>query len=1360
MFNNTDNIEGCSMRNRIYLMFSVLCVLASSVFGYNWSDNPGNGSEAKPYQISEPIHLLAINNIDTTGVHFILTSDIDLAPALPGNQIFDRAVIASDVVFDGTFDGDDFCVKNLKMEAPDYEYPNFGVFGIVGTEGCVKNLHVHNFEFTGIYAAYDVGGLAGQNLGAIVSCSASGTIDLVYVYGSIGGLVGFNGDYYEENQGLIANSTSTITIRHKLQGAGGFVGQNSGSIHQCWSQGHIQTRNNSGSFAAYNSGVINRCYSKVMMDCDSESGGFVASNHGLIKDSYCIGADYSTHNAGFAREMYSYSNSTFPRIERCYATVHDSLAGGLISVGGICIGGVLASFWDTEVCGTIESDGGKGLTTAQMKDSNAYIKAGWDFVGETTNGAEDIWQIDPNINDGYPSLIFKPIDGGDGSAANPYIIYTKQQLLDFFNDSSMWDKHIKLIANIDLSNITFTSSPIGTFNGIFDGSGCTISGLAGAPLIDIVSRSGKVQNLYVKDAAVTTGGSIIAVLNVGQIIDCHVQGTVQGGEYDGGLVSINESVISRCSADCQVGSGLLSIGGLVGLNSFFGVVRESFSSGSVDSSSAGFNGGLVGQNRGRVEHCYSTASVAGSNLAGALVGSNELGVVMCCYATGPVEGDELICFNALGVVAHSYYGGYMVFPQAWEGNSWYEEDGHIWTTNNCFPGQLFLKWQQWGTPLTAQMAGYIPEYRMDPTREGSAEHPYLFNFELADFPADWDKHFVLTEDVDMTDVCIPDIDKPVIPYFNGTLDGSGHVIRKMRLENLTDNRTMGFFGMLGYNAVVKQLGIEGELNYLGRFPALFAGINFGTLRECYAKGDLTCDTYGGILTGFNGGTIRDCYAEGMLTLSHILTETWDETPIVGGGLYGRSWGRVINSYVSVETVYPGDYIYSGVGGLNEGLVWNSYWNNDLTDPKFILGGNPLTTEQMKHADSFIGWGDNIWKIADGNDTPRLMWENTDWVWTPENPEPPACWWEDNCPEYVPIVDAPRNYGGGDGTAESPYVLTASDHLFTLGKHLSDCDKYFVIGNNIDVSGQTLNESVIGYFTGHFNGAGHAIEGLNINSIFQQYPPHYHIYTSAIGLFGCVDTGGVVENLAIKNVNINGMCTVGALAGENNGTIRRSFATGNIRAEGNVGGLVGSNGFRKPYGTAQIEDCYTDASVVGDALQGYAMKYLGGIAGASNGTINRCYASGSIDAYNEIWAYSPFITGGIAGWSSGGDISNCYYFSIAGENPAGTQIDSTQMKQRITFTNWDFTGDTNGNQDIWRMCADGMSYPRLSWEFSQGGDYACPDGVGLDDLAAIGENWLTLLETQPETFNYACDANGDGTINLVDFSVLSANWLAN
>jgi hypothetical protein len=100
----------------------------------------------------------------------------------------------------------------------------------------------------------------------------------------------------------------------------------------------------------------------------------------------------------------------------------------------------------------------------------------------------------------------------------------------------------------------------------------------------------------------------------------------------------------------------------------------------------------------------------------------------------------------------------------------------------------------------------------------------------------------------------------------------------------------------------------------------------------------------------------------------------------------------------------------------------------------------------------------------------------------------------------------------------------------------------------------------------------------------------------------------------------------------------------------------------------------------------------------------------------------------------------------------------QSSSFINDINWDFVGESvKGENEIWRMCADGVDYPRLSWEFARNGDFACGDAVDLADLQALAGHWLTSTAIEPDTFNTAVDANGDEQIDLADFDILSENW---
>ena len=64
-------------------------------------------------------------------------------------------------------------------------------------------------------------------------------------------------------------------------------------------------------------------------------------------------------------------------------------------------------FWNTQTSGQAVSIGGTGKITAEMQTASTFLEAGWDFVGETDNGTDDIWWIDEG--QGYPRLWWEPL---------------------------------------------------------------------------------------------------------------------------------------------------------------------------------------------------------------------------------------------------------------------------------------------------------------------------------------------------------------------------------------------------------------------------------------------------------------------------------------------------------------------------------------------------------------------------------------------------------------------------------------------------------------------------------------------------------------------------------------------------------------------------------------------------------------------------------------------------------------------------------------------------------------------------------------------------------------------------------------
>ena len=120
------------------------------------------------------------------------------------------------------------------------------------------------------------------------------------------------------------------------------------------------------------------------------------------------------------------------------------------------------------------------------------------------------------------------------------------------------------------------------------------------------------------------------------------------------------------------------------------------------------------------------------------------------------------------------------------------------------------------------------------------------------------------------------------------------------------------------------------------------------------------------------------------------------------------------------------------------------------------------------------------------------------------------------------------------------------------------------------------------YTGTFDGAGHTISNLNINTS-----------NNDVGLFGFVD-GGTVKNLNLTNVSVSGGTGVGGVVGTNGGTIQGCMVSGSVSGNDLVGGVAGDN-----FGT--VKGC----CFAGDSVSG--SNYVGGVVGHYyTGSITACY----------------------------------------------------------------------------------------------------------------------------------------------------------
>ncbi len=132
--------------------------------------------------------------------------------------------------------------------------------------------------------------------------------------------------------------------------------------------------------------------------------------------------------------------------------------------------------------------------------------------------------------------------------------------------------------------------------------------------------------------------------------------------------------------------------------------------------------------------------------------------------------------------------------------------------------------------------------------------------DLMDTPTHWDKHFVLTADIDVNGVDLTPIGNDD-DRFIGVFDGNDHVIRNVDV-NMPETDCVGLFGYVGQDGYVASIGIEDATirgrNYVGGL--LGQGYKC-SVNACYVIGSVIgINVVGGLAGRHQYGETTSCYA--------------------------------------------------------------------------------------------------------------------------------------------------------------------------------------------------------------------------------------------------------------------------------------------------------------------------------------------------------------------------------------------------------------------------------------------------------------------------------------------------------------------
>jgi hypothetical protein len=955
----------------------------------------GSGTEGDPFRISTAEHMQAMGaNPFHWDRHFRLVADIDLS-AYTGeqfNMIGLHCWNGFDMAFTGVFDGDDHSISRFNYAYSGTKQEFVGIFSYVyGVDAEVKNVVVMDCNVNGGQYGAAVGALVGWlESGTISNCRAEGgsvigdefnvgglvgtiwgegtitdcycSVNVTNADGGAGGLVASN------SHGTIINCTTAgdVTGAHDV---GGLVGENNGNIRFSRSSSNVSGGSHVGGLAGQNSGSISQCYSEGSADGGDECGGLVGRNvDGDISDCYSHAGATGGDTVGGLVGLNWMST-----ISNCYST---GSVSGTFPVGGLVAREVeattTASFWDTQTSDQSWSHGGTGTgkMTWQMQDANTFISAGWDFVGETANGTDDIWKL--FMPDSYPQLAWQKYSAGAGTSDDPYLVYCAEDMQAIGANPDDWNKHFKLMADISLAgyagdsyNRIGTSEPFsgdGPFRGVFDGNFHSISDFSCYAATSYENNyialfgyvyDGTIKNLkvispnvYTKYYSQSYVGPIAGCIERANIVGCSViGGSVDGKNKVGGLIGFCKGgFIADCVSSASV-SGTSDVGGLVGTASTFAAfsnITDCYARGAVTGDDC--VGGFIGDSSSiAVVNCYSTGHVNGTTNVGGFSGYHDPNrfplqdhVVDCFWDVTSSNTPNSAAAAGLDTAAMQNIDTYL--------NAGWDFAGELTNGGSddwAMPpgGGYPVLWYELAAapPLPAFEGG-----------SGAVGDPYLIATvqqlnSIGHNARLMDKHFKLAADLDLEGLKYYMIAQE--PYeFSGTFDGDGHIIRGLQPEALLNMSCFGFVGSLkGTGACVRNVTLA-EPNVVSVWGwgvgSLVGENDGGNIVNCHAVNANVEGLAGtGGLVGVNiwYGKISGCSATGDVSESLIFGPILFSSV---GGLVGENvyWSEIENSFAKCSV--SGDDCVGGLVGTNVigGKLTNCYSSGDVTGTTELIGG--------------------------------------------------------------------------------------------------------------------------------------------------------------------------------------------------------------------------------------------------------------------------------------------------------------------------------------------------------------------------------------------------------------------------------------
>jgi hypothetical protein len=313
-------------------------------------------------------------------------------------------------------------------------------------------------------------------------------------------------------------------------------------------------------------------------------------------------------------------------------------------------------------------------------------------------------------------------------------------------------------------------------------------------------------------------------------------------------------------------------------------------------------------------------------------------------------------------------------------------------------------------------------------------------------------------------------------------------------------------------------------------------------------------------------------------------------------------------------------------------------------------------------------------------------------------------------------------------AEADIVIKTAQELAAFSRSCTNQEytegRTVSLQADINLSGSDFEP--IPAFFGTFEGNGYTISGLDIRQS-----------GSNMGLFRYVEEGALIQDL-----NVNGTVEpdgsrsqIGGIAGTNRGTIRNCTFSGNAEALESLGGIAGYN-----EENGLIESCTNYAGLTGN-------RQIGGVTGTNDGTVRGSINEGEINTTSDGIEVDTTDTssismsmdldadreelrkqlqtervndvGGIAGLSTG-TLQRCMNYGDVGYASTGYNVGGVAGRQSGLMVMCENRGEIAGRKDVGGIA--GQLEPLLSIEY---GDST------LDQMSDIMDS---MLDTKDSMFD--------------------------